>query len=134
MGKPWQDLDMRLTITPMADGSFDWLIEYGEKDKRPYVLKKGNLGDNHWVIDERNGILLDCFLNGRSLFSFFEVNGSLLMCNYDFYESHIEFTIRAGTTNGYTKSGNTIHNNDTVPLTHSYLLPMHQYAKLLKKS
>ena len=49
-------------------GHFTWQIIYGaeEKDNRPYILKPIDSAKGHWVIDERNGIVLDQYwLGGR---------------------------------------------------------------------
>src|SRR4051812_33923622 len=57
-----QKIKMQLIIH-RADtaGQYSWQIVYGEKaeDNRPYLLKPVDTARGHWIIDERDGILLD---------------------------------------------------------------------------
>jgi hypothetical protein len=65
-----QKVTMQLIIRP-ADtaGQYTWQLIYGERgeDNRPYLLKPVDSAKGHWVVDERNGILLDAYLVGNKL-------------------------------------------------------------------
>jgi hypothetical protein len=76
---------MQLRVQP-ADtaGQFTWQIIYGkeEKDNRPYLLKAVDTAKGHWVIDERNGIVLDQYWLGNKLQGAFTVAGSTIVNSY----------------------------------------------------
>lgn len=74
---------MQLRIQPTdTAGYYTWQIIYGDKetDIRPYVLKPVDTANGHWVVDEKNGILLDQYWSGSKLNSAFSVGG-ILICN-----------------------------------------------------
>ncbi len=75
-------VNMELVIAPLADGSgWEWTIIYGEGESRQvraYVLLPGDR-PGRYVMDERNGILLDMAFEQGALVSAFEVEGSLLV-------------------------------------------------------
>lgn len=59
-----QQVPMELRIQPGdSAGTYTWQILYGKagEDNRPYLLKPVDKAAGHWVIDERNGIVLDQF-------------------------------------------------------------------------
>lgn len=76
---------MELHILP-ADSAdqYSWRIIYGEgqKDSRPYLLKPFDKSKGHWLIDERNSIVLDQFLIGDRFCGSFTVGGNTITNNY----------------------------------------------------
>lgn len=63
---------MELHVRPIEGKAYTWRIIYGEGEKREvkdYVLKRGEKGLNHFVVDEKNGFLLDCWLVGGALYN-----------------------------------------------------------------
>jgi hypothetical protein len=84
-GKPAQTFTMQLIIQP-ADSAmtYTWQIIYGEngKDNRPYLLKPVDTAKGHWVVDERDGILLDSYVHGSSFHGAFTVQGNTIVDNY----------------------------------------------------
>jgi len=72
-----QSLNMELLIHPKdSSGKYDWTIIYGEdreKGKRGYELHPKDPENGVWIIDERNGILLECYLLNNKLFSSYNV-------------------------------------------------------------
>ncbi|GAA4321199.1 hypothetical protein [Flaviaesturariibacter amylovorans] len=61
-------------------GQYTWRIVYGDslRDDRPYVLRPADSAKGHWLIDERNGILLDQYWVGGRLTSAFSVQSSTI--------------------------------------------------------
>ena len=51
-------IDMSLQIQKSQD-NFEWILKYGDKDIRNYVLKKDLAHKNHYIIDEQNSIQID---------------------------------------------------------------------------
>jgi hypothetical protein len=76
---------MQLIIRP-ADtaGQYTWQLIYGERgeDNRPYLLKPVDSAKGHWVVDERNGILLDEYLVGNKLHCVFTVQNTTICNSY----------------------------------------------------
>ncbi|HEX2535075.1 MAG TPA: hypothetical protein VHK69_15125 [Chitinophagaceae bacterium] len=79
-------VDMQLRVHPVADspGRYSWQIIYGKegKDNRPYVLQPVDPAKGHWMIDERNGILLDGYWLGGRFSGAFSVGPSVITDTY----------------------------------------------------
>lgn len=76
---------MQLIIQPTdSAGHYTWKIIYGEKDEdiRPYEMKAVDTVTGHWVVDEKNGILLDQHFIGGKLYSVFSVGGTTIVNSY----------------------------------------------------
>ena len=77
---------MELHVAPVeGEASWTWTIVYGEGERRqvrPYVLRPVDATTGHWVVDERNGILIDAYLSGDTLLSRFEVMGNVIDVQY----------------------------------------------------
>jgi hypothetical protein len=76
---------MQLLIQPTdSAGRYTWKIIYGEKgeDTRPYELKAVDTATGHWMVDEKNGILLDQYFIGGKLYSVFSVGGTTIVNSY----------------------------------------------------
>ena len=80
-----QSIDMELHILPgdSAD-QYNWRMIYGKDqlDNRPYLLKPFDKSRGHWLIDERNSIVLDQFLIGERFCGVFTVSGNTIMNTY----------------------------------------------------
>lgn len=84
-GKAPQKVPMQLHILP-ADtaGHFTWKLVYSDDkvDSRPYLLKGIDTANGRWVIDERNGIIIDQWWLGGKLSGAFTVQNSTIVNNY----------------------------------------------------
>jgi hypothetical protein len=91
-GKPAQTFAMQLIIQP-ADSAmtYTWQIIYGEngKDNRPYLLKPVDTAKGHWIVDERDGIILDSYVHGPALHGAFTVQGNTIVDNYSLENSRM---------------------------------------------
>jgi hypothetical protein len=91
-----QLVEMKLIILPGdTAGQFTWQLMYGKngEDNRPYILKPVDSLKGHWVIDERNGIVLDGYWTGQRFSGIFTVGGNTILDSYwmENEELHIEF-------------------------------------------
>ncbi|MBM3416398.1 MAG: hypothetical protein FJY20_08110 [Bacteroidetes bacterium] len=80
-----QKVNMELHIRPAdSTGHFTWQIIYGKasEDNRPYLLKPKDVAAGHWVIDERNGIVLDQFWAGNKFSGAFTVQSNTIINSY----------------------------------------------------
>lgn len=96
-GKPTKEFTMQLIVVS-ADtaGQYTWQIIYGDsatQDNRPYLLKPVDTATGHWVIDEKDGIVLDSYIHGNSLHGAFTVMGNTIVDNYTVRgdEMNVEF-------------------------------------------
>lgn len=73
---------MKLSIAPRGPECYSWTIQYGDQPARPYELQTIDAASGHYLVDEKNGILIDSFLSGDSLVSQFEVNSKRITARY----------------------------------------------------
>ncbi|HMK27849.1 MAG TPA: hypothetical protein VK483_17580 [Chitinophagaceae bacterium] len=80
-----QKVNMELRIHP-ADSinTWTWQIIYGSEseDNRPYNLIKKDTAGIHWVIDEKDGIILDQYWVGNKFCGAFTVQNSTIINSY----------------------------------------------------
>lgn len=77
-----QEFAMELHIRPIAEGKLAWQIVYGEGERRqvrPYELHVDPARPGKLVMDEKNGILLDCQRFGSILQCQFQVDKNLIV-------------------------------------------------------
>lgn len=106
-----QTVPMELHILPIDDTTYTYTIIYGEDKeagKRDYLLRAGNRGDHHWVIDEQDGILLDNFYVGGVLHGPFTVMGSRLYSSLEARDNCLIYTISSGRAEPFRESGTTV--------------------------
>lgn len=84
-GKPVRTFTMELRIQPADSANqYTWQIIYGDakEDNRPYLLKAVDTAKGHWVVDERDGIILDSYVLGNCIQGAFTVKGNTIVDNY----------------------------------------------------
>ena len=131
-GKPTQIFTMQLRIQP-ADtaGQYTWQIIYGDdnKDNRPYLLKPLDTAKGHWIVDERDGIILDSYVHGDALHGAFTVQGNTIVDNYKVEgdKMYVEFfSIRLADKKQSGKG------TDETPFVDSYRIASYQSGVLWK--
>lgn len=91
-----QTIPMGLDIEPIEGrDALAWRIIYGEgssRQVRDYELLPGD-APGRFVIDEKNGILLDARLEGGVLVSAFEVQGNTLVARYELRGEELRYEI-----------------------------------------
>lgn len=111
-------MQLRIQATDTV-GQYTWQIIYGEKDadNRPYVLKPADTTKGHWIIDERNGIVLDQYWMGNKLSGMFSVSGSTIFNSYwlENGQLHVEFVSIPSKPQARTGNG-----TDDSPIVDSY--------------
>jgi len=124
---------MQLKIRPSAnEGQYEWHISYGDssRDERPYLLKPADdLHSDHWVIDERNGIILDNYIAGNCLQGSFTVLNNTIINNYCIENGQMNvqfFAIKLGDKKTSGKG------TDESPTVDSYRMTGYQYGMLEK--
>ena len=108
-----------------------WTMLYLPKDKpkdeRPYVLKIKDLAKSHYIMDEKNSILLDAYYYGGVFYSSFEVQGSQLLATYRMQGKHLMMEITFGKSEAINTTGGT---SEDVPPVKSFAIGGMQRAIL----
>ena len=124
---------MQLKVFP-ADtaGQYTWEIVYGDdnKDTRPYILKPVDTLKGHWMIDEKNSILLDQYFIGGRLCGSFSV-GEYRIQNCYWREGEklvVEFI--STSTKPVSSTGGT---SEEIPKVESYGVRSYQKAILTRR-
>ena len=131
-GKPTQEFSMQLNIYPLDSvNMYNWQIIYGDdnKDNRPYVLKVVDITKDHWVIDEKDGIMLDSYVHGNCLQGAFTVSGNTIVDNYCVEDGKLKvefFSIKLGDKKQSGKG------TEDVPFVDSYRISSYQMGVLSK--
>lgn len=127
------DLYMGLNILPLENDRYTWTIIYGEGEKRQerkYELMPKDTAKGHYLIDEKNSIILDDFLLGNTLYSRFEVMENLLLTSYKLEGEILTFEVISGNLEPINATGG----QDSIPVVNSYNVFVMQRAELKRKS
>ncbi|MBK6937067.1 MAG: hypothetical protein IPH18_09435 [Chitinophagaceae bacterium] len=127
-----QTVNMELRIHKADSAGWTWQIIYGTEteDNRPYILLPKDTAGVHWVIDEKNGIVLDQFWAGNKFCGAFTVKNSTIVNNYWLEKGKLQvefFTL------GAKPLATTGLNTDESPFVQSYRIGGYQKAVLTRK-
>ena len=114
-------------------GTYNYTIVYGKEKKRQerkYTLQEKDKEKGIYILDENNGILLDCKVIDNKMYFLFEVLETLLSTFVTFYDDYLIFEIVTTKISEKTISGGT--NND-IPEVISYPINVVQIAHLNKQ-
>lgn len=128
-------VNMKLEIQPKTDSLFTWHLIYemdGKADKRMYELKVLDRDNGHYLIDEKNTILIDGFYHLDRFTSLFEVLGAYILTSYTQEENNLIFEIVAGSMMNPRITGNQEHEGNKIPEVKTYSVSGRQKAVLKK--
>jgi hypothetical protein len=92
-----QETPMEMVIEPLKDSkNYRWRIVYGKGPAREYELIPQEKA-NHFVIDEKNGLLIDAWLIGGTVHSFFQVAESMIPVRYERNGDTLRFSLTVST-------------------------------------
>lgn len=117
-------------------GEYIWAIIYGEdtvKGRRDYLLKEVDKSQGHFQVDEKNSILLDCFLINNHLISEFEVTGNRISSDYYFEGEDLIFQIVMSQHEAINITGDSLINEEQIPAVQSFQTKVIQRARLKQK-
>lgn len=126
-------VQMKLEIQPKADSLYTWNLIYemnGNEDKRMYELKVIDVEQGHYLIDEKNSILIDGYYHLNRFTSMFEVMGSYILTSYTKDGDALIFDLIAGSMKEPRISGNQKHEGNDIPEVKAYLVNGRQKAVL----
>ena len=127
---------MSIDILP-KDSTWNFTIFYDRKrgdqpDIRRYELLVVDESKYHLAIDEKNSIMLDCFVNDNCLYNRFAGMGSDLQMRICINETEMEYEISSYYSQNIRVSGNEVVQSDTIPEIKSYELNYLMKGKLKK--
>ena len=89
---------MEMVIEPRKDSkNYRWRIVYGKGPAREYELVPQETA-GHFVIDEKNGLLIDAWLVGSTVYSQFQVGDSLIPVRYERAGDSLRFSLTVSST------------------------------------
>ena len=118
---------------PNAEGYYPWTIVYGEDDVRKYGVEAINPQNGHYIMDEYNSILLDCYQVSNNFISRFKVGDTNLLVDYERVAEGIIVQFFVSKAASHSTTGGEIIKNDTIPLVDSYPMAAYQKGFLKKK-
>ena len=131
------ELDVELELASMnSDSLYPWTLRYiteERTDERNYFLKKGNQQENHWIVDEDNGIYLDGYVLDDTFFILFEVGNNRIQTSYKLSDDHLIFENLASRVEKIDSSGGLIIDSIPIPQVNSFLVTNLQTATLKPK-
>lgn len=133
-GDNQQEIDMEFHLQATDSvGKYSYTIVYGSgenRQERKYFLVEKNTTKGEYVVDEDNGILLNAKWSGNTLYSMFEVQGSLLTSRESFFANYMDFEITFSSKAQQETSGD---KGEEIPEVISYPITVVQTARLYKK-
>ncbi|MFT4602449.1 MAG: hypothetical protein ACI857_002635 [Arenicella sp.] len=127
------DYHMEMHVKLKADYTYDWTIVYGDdstKQERAYILKPD--GQNHFILDEQNGVELHMSHSSNSLTSVFEVQGNLLHVTYTLTKKGIQYQLTSSNSKKFS-GGEKDESGKDIPEVGSYKTVAYQ-SSFLKRS
>ena len=132
-----QTVPMELEMSSIdSSGNFVWAIIYGEdkeKGRRPYELQVVDAAKGHYLVDEKNTIQLETYLFQNKLYSWYQVQGNLLLSVYEKIGDQMIFEIVFGSQTPVSTTGGTTHNGEEIPPVDTYPISVVQRAVLTKQ-
>ncbi len=128
-----QKVNMELRIQPGdSSGHYTWGIIYGSatEDNRPYILKPKDTAAGHWIIDERNGIVLDQFLVGNVFSGAFTVQNNTIVNSYRLENDRLTIEFYSLGAKPFAVTGN---GTEESPRVDTYRVGSYQKAVLSKE-
>ncbi|MBF4983200.1 hypothetical protein FNJ87_02220 [Nonlabens mediterrranea] len=124
-----ESIPMEFHLLETSDSlNYQYKIFYGEeRSERAYNLKKTH-NPNLYLVDENNGIVLETAYADQTLFSTYEVMGSLLNCTEVFHDDYMEFMITMARVQDTSMTG-----NEESAIVKNYPLSVMQKAVLYKE-
>lgn len=116
-----------------STGIYKYTIVYGKdknRQERKYTLREIDKITGIYILDENNGILLNCKVIENKMFFLFEVMDSLLTTFVTFNRDHLIFEIVVTNTKTKKTSGGT---DEDTPKVYSYPISVVQKAVLIKQ-
>lgn len=127
-GKKEIDMEFHFTKTDTV-GTYKYVLVYNNEPRNYFLIEKDK-EKGQYIIDENNGIILQTSVFNNSIFSMFEVNGSLITTTEKFYNDYMDFEITFTNTNKVETTGK---GTEEIPEVKVYPILGVQKARLFKE-
>jgi hypothetical protein len=127
-----QKFAAQLKVAPTdTAGQYTWQIIYGkeEKDNRPYILRSIDTAKGHWVIDEKNGIVLDQYWVGNTFSGAFALDAVTIINSYRLEKEKLIINFFTVNHRSVNKTGS---GTEASPAVNSYRLSGYQVGILTR--
>lgn len=138
--KVMQSIPMETIIGPTAVADeYKWVTTYDqgkseeENVEKPYVLKIVDSEKGHYIIDEKNSILIEAYLFDNKLASWYTVGKSFIQATYEKRGDEIIFEIFAGGKEPVSVTGGTTMGEEEIPVVETMPYNVMQRAVLTRK-
>lgn len=85
--------EVQVQISSKPDSKIKlWKLVYKFPDRtetRDYELKPADDNSNHFILDEKNGFLIDTYLSNKVLYNQFTINGNLITTRFELQDKMI---------------------------------------------
>lgn len=128
-----QKVPMTLRIHPTdSAGTYTWQLVYGAvgQDNRPYILIPKDTAGIHWIVDEKNGILLDQYWLGNRLSGAFTVMEKTIINSYRIENNRMIIEFYSIDSKPIATTGD---GTDEIPSVDSYRIGGYQQAVLKRQ-
>ncbi len=99
---------MILEIASLEGGRYSWVITYalgGEPNVRSYELVTLDAKAGRFQIDEKNGIVIDGYFAHQTLYTLFDMGGSVIDFRYAMTDEGIEVSVASSVPATATTTG-----------------------------
>jgi len=127
---------MQLKISQLDSIKYRFALIYGQGDKideRPYELLVIDAAKGHYRVDEKNSILIDAYLFGSRLITWFSVGPNVLTVSYEKIGETIVFEVTSSGDKANLVSGGQRHQAQDIPTVNSFLVNGFQRAVLRRE-
>jgi len=129
-------IPMALNIKKTNDNLiYKWEIVYhlndSTKDVRTYSLIVVDSLKGEYVIDEKNGIVMESYYKNNTFTSFFTVMENFILFSYILTENTIIIDVFSAPTKAVNFSGGTTVNGEEIPKVESFLINGRQHGVLI---
>ena len=128
-----QAVPMELSIRSIDSIRWEYLTVYSPSEnpvRKAYELIAQSPERGQYIIDEKNGILLNAQFQGECLYSAFEVMGNHLQSRICLLNGKLHYEITSGPASPHKTTGDTIIESDTIPPVQVFALSTVQRAVL----
>lgn len=107
------------------------IYEEGHPNDRVYLLKPSGDGKNHWLLDEQDGIVLDCYIFGNALQCSFAIKDKIYQMSLKVMNGKLYEDVATLDSKSINQTGK---GTDLVPLAGSYYVEKMETGVLEKQA
>jgi hypothetical protein len=130
------ELSIQATKDPLRyNTKTTYLIQSEQNNVKDYdlILDTNYIDNNHYLLDEKDGILIQETKAGNTLYSIYTVEGNVFHVTTSYYKAYIDFELVVYDMNTIRKSQSSPDQNNEVYIVETYPFITVQKGRLYKK-